>query len=132
MTPVSADRAALTGKASRGNLTQPPSAAFHVVCAQSLLSLSYALYDPAAEKKRRGEREKKILQVQAWCGRDEYHRRILATKAFKRSNSSIIPLNGRDTGVRNTVSICVTRDMLSYFSLCSPKLALKERSQEVR
>lgn len=59
MTPVSADRAALTGKASRGNLTQPPSAAFHVVCAQSLLSLSYALYDPAAEKKRQGEREKK-------------------------------------------------------------------------
>ena len=51
---ASADRAALTGNASRGNLTQPPSAAFDVVCAQSLLSLSYALYDPAAEKKRRG------------------------------------------------------------------------------
>lgn len=59
MGPVSADRAALTGKASRGNLTQPPSAAFHVVSAQSLLSLSYALYDPAAQKKRWGREEKK-------------------------------------------------------------------------
>lgn len=87
------------------------------------------------QQRRRGEErgeKKKTLQVQAWCGRDEYRRRILATKAFKRSNSSIIPLNGRDTGVGNAVSICVTRDVLSYFSLCSPKLALKERSQGVR
>lgn len=85
MGPVSADRAALTGKASRGNLTQPPGAAFHVVSVQSLLSLSYALYDPAAEKKRRGgseKKEEKNLQVQTWRGQDEYHRRILATKAF--------------------------------------------------
>lgn len=86
MGPVSADRAALTGKASRGNLTQPPSDAFHVVSAQSLLSLSYALYDPAAEKRRRGGRKKKKkknLQVQAWRGEDEYHRRILSTKALR-------------------------------------------------
>lgn len=68
-----------------------------MVSAQSLLSLSYALYDPAAEERREGgKRKKKNLQVQAWCGEDEYHRRILATKA----NSCIIPPNSNDTGAR--------------------------------
>lgn len=72
--PVSAHRSALTGKASRGNLTQPLGAAFHVVCAQSLLSLSYALYDPAAEKKRSRKKKKNSaspgLAVHGWIPRE--------------------------------------------------------------
>lgn len=65
-----------------------------MVSLQSLSSLSFALYDPAAEKKRRGRGN---LQVRAWCGEEEYRRRILATKVL-RGETRIIPAEAQESG----------------------------------
>ena len=35
--------------------------------------------------RKKKKKKKKNLQVQAWCGEDEYHRRILATKKLRRA-----------------------------------------------
>lgn len=75
-----------------------------MVAAQFLLSLAYALYDPAVEKRRRAGRvetkkkeKKKNMQVQAWCGEDEYRRRILPTKTHRQATAILNLFNSKDT-----------------------------------
>lgn len=91
------------------------------------------------EEGRKKKKKKKKLQVQAWRGEDEYHSRILATKALRRATRVLYLSTARDTGARESwrsrnvsVWVCVTRNILcSYSSLqyvCSPKCALKDRS----
>lgn len=67
--PVCADRAALTGKASRGNLTQPPKRCLSCgLSAIPFISQLGALRPSSKEEEAQGHEGKKGLQVRAWRG----------------------------------------------------------------
>lgn len=69
-----------------------------MVSAQFLLSLGYALNNSVVEGGWKEEKKKKKnMQVQAWCGEDEYRSRILPTKTHRQATGVLNLFNSKDT-----------------------------------
>lgn len=114
------------------------------LCAIPFISLSYALYDPAAEKRRQGGREgreKKNPTSPGLAWRGWIPQENSCDKGAQRSNLCITPLNSKDTGARKSGrrGMCVSgrvrqeiHFVLTVACVCFPQMCTQGQIHNLR